>query len=203
MGSYTTGVLGTAEYMAPEQANAGEVDHRADVYGLGCVVFHALTGQPPYPGDDLITTLMSHVSDPLPLTGNPGWDGFFATVLAKDPADRFDSGAAVIEGLATLQSAAAGDLADRVSAVAPTRSQPQRPSKRSLVASATLAAVVAIVVAGVLVNRGGGPEENPGDDITQDATTASSAPKNPEDSGGAVLLSPTSGGPLKLTRRGR
>jgi hypothetical protein len=94
MGSYTTGVL-------------------------GCVVFHALTGQPPYPGDDLITTLMSHVSDPLPLTGNPGWDGFFATVLAKDPADRFDSGAAVIEGLATLQSAAAGDLTDRVSAVAP------------------------------------------------------------------------------------
>ena len=89
MGSYTTGALGTAEYMAPEQASAGDVDHRADLYGLGCVAHCLMEGAPPYAGDDLVATLMAHVNEPVPVTGDVTRDEFYARALAKDPVDRF------------------------------------------------------------------------------------------------------------------
>ena len=93
IGQYTTGSIGTAEYMAPEQASVGEIDHRADLYALGCVAFHCLEGRPPYPGADLVAVLMAHVNEPVPEVGNATLDGFFATALAKAPDDRFSSGA--------------------------------------------------------------------------------------------------------------
>lgn len=93
LGRYTTGSIGTAEYMSPEQARGDEVDHRSDLYALGCVAFHALTGRSPFARDDVVATLLAHTADPVPPTGDLALDSFFATALAKDPDDRFESGA--------------------------------------------------------------------------------------------------------------
>jgi serine/threonine-protein kinase len=56
-------VLGTADYLAPEQAiNSHEVDHRADIYGLGCSLYYLLTGQPPFPEGSLAQRIAAHQS---------------------------------------------------------------------------------------------------------------------------------------------
>ncbi|MCP4959204.1 MAG: protein kinase [Actinomycetia bacterium] len=151
LGTYTAGVLGTAEYMAPEQANAGDVDHRADLYGLACVAYRALTGAPPYPGDDLISTLMSHVNDPIPSTGDEGLDSFFAVGLAKDPDDRFQSGADLVRALAAIApSRQAGDSAGVASeSTVAVSADTSTPSRRWMAVLAT--AVVAAVVGGLLL----------------------------------------------------
>ena len=57
---------GTADYAAPELVTGGAVDHRVDVYALGCVFFECLTGRPPYPGDSVMAVLWGHVNDPVP-----------------------------------------------------------------------------------------------------------------------------------------
>src|SRR5262249_1997170 len=93
----TEGVLlGTPDYMAPEQAqDAHRVDVRADVYSLGCVLYHVLTGQPPFPDKNLINQMVRHATEPArPLREfNPGIpDGLQQIVnwmLAKDPAQRY------------------------------------------------------------------------------------------------------------------
>jgi tRNA A-37 threonylcarbamoyl transferase component Bud32 len=121
-GRYTTGTLGTAAYMAPEQARPSEVGPSADVYSLGCVVFELVTGDRPFPGTDHIALLMAHATAPVPTVGDPAVDELFARTLAKAPADRPPSGGAfaaelhtVLLGSATAAPAAAA-LTDPVPA---------------------------------------------------------------------------------------
>src|SRR5205085_1418093 len=55
-------LVGTVDYVAPEQAmDARSVDGRADIYSLGCTLFYLLTGQPPFPGDDMVERLSARV----------------------------------------------------------------------------------------------------------------------------------------------
>jgi eukaryotic-like serine/threonine-protein kinase len=87
-------IVGTPEYMAPEQVTGGEVDHRADLYSSGCVLYECLTGQPPLTGDtayQLIARLLEDV--PVPVrTVNPdvplALEKLIAELLAKQPALR-------------------------------------------------------------------------------------------------------------------
>ena len=58
--------VGTVDYVAPEQIRGERVDERADLYALGCVLFHALTGQPPFPRDSDAAKLWAHMHDPVP-----------------------------------------------------------------------------------------------------------------------------------------
>jgi DNA-binding NarL/FixJ family response regulator len=89
--------VGTADYMAPEQARGGEVDGRADVYALGCVLFRALTGTVVYERTSQIDTLWAHVHEPPPSLGDvapelPRALGVvLARALAKDPDERQQS----------------------------------------------------------------------------------------------------------------
>ncbi len=165
LGTYTTGALGTAEYMAPEQANAADVDHRADLYGLACVAYAALVGHPPFPGTDLISTLMAHVNEPVPATGDAQRDAFFAKALAKNPEDRFDSGADLIAGLQTacavrpptsaLNPVAARSDGGRIGAATHRESLDGKPGgRRWLVAVGALAVLVLVGV--VIAITGGG-----------------------------------------------
>jgi hypothetical protein len=91
------GWVGTLGYVAPEQIRGERVDARADVYALGCVLFHALTGGPPYQRERDEATLWAHLNDPPPSASSvvPGVPDAFEDVLrramAKDPADRFPS----------------------------------------------------------------------------------------------------------------
>ena len=91
-------VLGTPDYMAPEQArDAHSVTIRADIYSLGCIFYHALTGRPPFPDASRVRQLVRHATEtPLPLkTLVPnipdGLQPIIDRMLAKDPAERFAS----------------------------------------------------------------------------------------------------------------
>ena len=88
--------LGTVDYMAPEQFHPGPNDARADVYALGCVLFAALTGAPPFLRDTVPATMLAHLHDPPPRASDaPGvpreFDRVIARALAKAPEDRYPS----------------------------------------------------------------------------------------------------------------
>jgi hypothetical protein len=91
------GWVGTLGYVAPEQIRGERIDARADVYALGCVLFHSLTGTPPYQRESDEATLWAHLHDDPPSVHDqaPGvserFEPVLARALAKDPDDRFQS----------------------------------------------------------------------------------------------------------------
>jgi tRNA A-37 threonylcarbamoyl transferase component Bud32 len=88
-------VVGTVDYMAPEQITGGHVDARTDIYALGCVFFQMLSGHVPYERDNSVAKLFAHVSDPPPsIEGElaelyPTFGQVLEKAMAKDPADRY------------------------------------------------------------------------------------------------------------------
>jgi eukaryotic-like serine/threonine-protein kinase len=91
-------LLGTPDYMAPEQAReARSVDIRADIYSLGCVLYHALAGQPPFVDTNIISQMIRHASEPArPLKEfNPavpdGLQQIIDYMMAKEPANRYQT----------------------------------------------------------------------------------------------------------------
>ena len=103
--------LGSVEYMAPEQAEVRELDARTDVYALGCVLFHALTGSVPFIRGNDLQRMWAHVNEPPPAPSSidprlpRGFDEVVGRALAKDPADRQQSaGALAREARAALAS---------------------------------------------------------------------------------------------------
>src|SRR5207248_2994389 len=92
----TNQIMGTPDYIAPEQArSARDADIRADIFSLGCVLFELLTGQLPYPGDSVMEKLMARVSREAPRVRSiraevpAALDDIVARMLAPDPAQRF------------------------------------------------------------------------------------------------------------------
>jgi eukaryotic-like serine/threonine-protein kinase len=105
----TGSVMGTPTYMAPEQClGAGEVDHRADIYALACVLFHLLCGRPPFVGQGVGELLVAHVREPAPWARGfnpevpPVVDALLQRALAKEPGERFASMAEFATALAAL-----------------------------------------------------------------------------------------------------
>ena len=107
-GMTATGMLlGTPEYMAPEQIKGGHIDPRTDLYSLGALTYHAITGRPPFSGDNPISISLAHTTEqPIPPSRlRPGlpaeWDAFVLRALSKAKEDRFDSAEAMREALPT------------------------------------------------------------------------------------------------------
>ncbi|MEV4413313.1 Stk1 family PASTA domain-containing Ser/Thr kinase [Catellatospora sp. NPDC049609] len=107
----TSAVIGTAQYLSPEQARGEAVDARSDVYAAGCVLFELLCGHPPFVGDSPVAVAYQHVREepPAPSESNhdvtPDVDAVVLKALSKNPANRYQSAG---EMRADLLRAAAG-----------------------------------------------------------------------------------------------
>jgi serine/threonine-protein kinase len=95
----TAAVIGTAQYLSPEQARGESVDARSDVYSLGCVLFELLTGEPPFTGDSPVAVAYQHVREdpPTPSSVREGvpheLDSVVLKAMSKNPANRYQSAA--------------------------------------------------------------------------------------------------------------
>jgi eukaryotic-like serine/threonine-protein kinase len=99
-------VFGTPAYMAPEQALGRAVDGRADLYALGVILFEALTGRRPFPGNDPMNVMRRHISEPPPALASamggkvtPALEDLVARALRKRPEERFPDAAAMTAAL--------------------------------------------------------------------------------------------------------
>lgn len=93
----TAAVIGTAQYLSPEQARGESVDARSDVYSLGCVLFELLTGEPPFTGDSPVAVAYQHVREDPPTPSSvlagvpPELDSVVLKAMSKNPANRYQS----------------------------------------------------------------------------------------------------------------
>jgi beta-lactam-binding protein with PASTA domain/predicted Ser/Thr protein kinase len=107
----TSAVIGTAQYLSPEQARGESVDARSDVYSTGCLLYELLCGHPPFTGDNPVSVAYQHVrEDPIPPGEinpdvTPDLDAIVLKAMAKNPINRYQSAG---EMRADLLRAAAG-----------------------------------------------------------------------------------------------
>jgi YVTN family beta-propeller protein len=100
-------MIGTPEYMAPEQSQGGSVDHRADIYAMGAMLFELLTGQAPFLAKTPMAVIYQHVHKPVPSVRRlnpslaPIWDEVVRCSLAKNPENRYPSARAMDDAVQT------------------------------------------------------------------------------------------------------
>src|SRR5262249_37252295 len=112
----TANVLGTAQYLAPEQAQGGDIDARADIYALGCSVHELLTGGAPCSGESPVATASRQVREnprpPRQIAPEipPNLEGITLRAMAKRPEDRFQSAEEMRNALEQARSGQAAPL---------------------------------------------------------------------------------------------
>ena len=143
----TSALMGTPVFMSPEQCRgAGQVDQRADVYSLGCVLYVLLTGRPPFWADGPGEIIAMHLREPAPAVSSagrampPAVDALVARCLAKDPAARYAHGEELAQALgavlAMLSDAGARGTGTQRPVMASTAPMPTRPTPTTLSAAA-------------------------------------------------------------------
>ncbi len=113
-------VFGTPLYMSPEQCMGGKIDHRSDIYSLGCVIYDTLTGAPPFSGENALSLMMKHQSEIAPSLkeGSMGrefpaeLETIVATMLEKNPDNRYQRMSDVAQDLAAVQTRLRGDISE-------------------------------------------------------------------------------------------
>jgi serine/threonine-protein kinase len=129
-------VLGTSDYIAPEQASGQPVSELSDVYSLGVVVYELLAGEPPYKGDSFLAVAMRHVNDPVPSVASVRpdvplrLDAALGRAMAKAPEDRFASMAAFVAELEAVVDELGQPDSDRTSIMRPAPAPSAGPSPR-------------------------------------------------------------------------
>ena len=145
------GFVGTIDYVPPEQIAGGEIDRRADVYSLGCVLFECLAGSRPFERDSELSVVFAHLNEPPPRLSDfrpelpQAFDDVFATALAKSPDERY---ATCGELVAAARAALRGETSAR-------RAGSRR--RRAALAGAALFVVAAAAIGGMLATRDDGP----------------------------------------------
>lgn len=151
----TWNIVGTAQYLSPEQATGGQADLRSDLYSVGCLFYELISGQPPFSGETPVAIAYQHVSAPLiPVTTlttglDPAIDSFFEVALAKSPENRYQNAAAMLKDLKRLSRG------ERITAKIPTQ-RSVNPRRRLLIATSL---VLLIGLGGFLAFRPSGPAE--------------------------------------------
>lgn len=140
-------VVGTANYLSPEQARGEVADSRSDIYSVGCLLYELLTGRPPFLGDTPVAIAYQHVSaeftpvseltEELP----PGVDNIISGALSKDPLARYQSASEMLEDINRL------DRGEEV------KKKIANPKRRNLIIAAVVAAVLLISTGNYLISR--------------------------------------------------
>jgi DNA-binding beta-propeller fold protein YncE len=168
-------VLGTIDYIAPEQIEGGQIDGRADQYSLGCVLFECLTGTVPFRGDSELAVLWAHVHDPPPRIRDhrpdlpAALDDAIGRALAKAPGDRYLSCAAMVAAAqAALTGVTPAGLRHRIGRALGRRPGHRRPGLRGLTRRSSLLLTVTagllsavLLTAAVLLARDGAAPAGP------------------------------------------
>jgi serine/threonine protein kinase len=151
----TWNIVGTAQYLSPEQATGGQADLRSDLYSVGCLFYELISGQPPFSGETPVAIAYQHVSAPLiPVTSlttglDPAIDSFFEVALAKSPENRYQNAASMLKDLKRLSRG------ERITAKIPTQ-RSVNPRRRLLISASV---VLLIGLVGFLAVRPSGPAE--------------------------------------------
>jgi predicted Ser/Thr protein kinase len=171
--------MGTVDYCGPEQIKGGEIDGRADVYSLGCVLFECLTGAPPFRKDTEVATIYAHLEEDVPkaTSKRPGISPLLSSVvmkaMAKRPEDRFATAGEMAEALRGHTSAKA-------------------PPRRGWFAWVAVAAIVVAAVIVVLTSVGndGSPTNPPGRTTTDNTIPVGSLVQLDAEDGQIVSTTP-------------
>jgi serine/threonine-protein kinase len=148
-------VLGTSDYIAPEQAQGQRVDEHTDIYSLGVVLYELLTTEVPFPGENFVAVAMRHINEPPPPVRDkrpdvpPRVEAAVQRAMAKDPADRF----ATMADFCRELEACLADLASAGTRIAPAvRPAPTVTSHRRRVSPwPVIVAIVALLAIGAVV----------------------------------------------------
>ena len=154
-------LVGTLNYVAPEQIRGEAVGPRADIYALGCVLFHLVTGRPPFPMDSDEAKLWAHVSEPPPPVSSvssdadPAFDPVIERAMAKEPAERFGTADELADAARSASPGPRGS-APAIATRERTSVRPAASSARplllySLVHPFNVAVLAGMVIAGLLV----------------------------------------------------
>ena len=146
----TWNVVGTAQYLSPEQALGEVADLRSDIYSTGCLLYEVLTGKPPFTGETPVSIAYQHVSGVLVTPSSivpdlpAGVDTFLAVALAKNPDDRYQSAGLMLDDLYKIKT---GE-------VVTTKIAKQPVSRRKVLVGAISAiAAAGLIAAGVFITR--------------------------------------------------
>ncbi len=162
-------VLGTTDYVSPEQAMGQDVDARSDIYSLGILLYEMLTGRVPFEAETLVGVAMKHVNEPMPdvQRARPEVSAVFASVIErateKDPKKRYADMSALLADLESaldVEVARAGGATGEATTVIESVREGKRsflPGRKVSIAGIALVAVAAAVAIGIAVLTG---EEN-------------------------------------------
>lgn len=180
----TGGFMGTIDYMSPEQIEGKQIDHRTDLYALGCVLYESLTGVVPYERDSDVAVMYAHLMDDRPLVSalrpdlSTEIDAVVARSMSRNPDDRYPNSVAMIAdarralgmtgaGPSVEATPPASSSAGHASPIAST------PSRVRRLAPFVAAAVLLVGVTGYFVTRAGDAPSDP--DVPGPAPEATTA----------------------------